>query len=541
MERWTPELPGTDQTKLQGKLSERGAILIAYGDQVSEPGKPALEVLAEFCERHLSNTLTGIHILPFFPSSSDDGFSVIDYRQVDPALGRWENIERLGQTFALMFDAVINHTSVQSAWFQAFLKSDPHYGDYFIVIEGHPDLSQVIRPRALPLLTSFDTAAGPKSVWTTFSTDQVDLNYANPDVLLGIVDTVLFYVSQGAELIRLDAVAYLWKEIGTKCLHLAQTHQFIQLLRAVLDEVAPYVFLITETNVPHQENISYFGDEANEEAQLVYNFALPPLVLHTFYTQDARALSHWAASLKLPSEHNTFFNFLASHDGIGLNPVREILSAAEINFLVEKVQAHGGLVSSKHNADGSTSPYELNINYFDALSDPSSREPVQEQIDRFITAHAILCALAGVPGIYFHSLFGSRSWFSGVKQTGRNRTINRQKLSKAELERELADPENLRSQVFHRLSDMLQVRASHPAFHPNGKQQVVDACPGVFGLWRFSPGGSEKVLCLQNVTNRKQNVTIEDLPLIDLHSGKPIELQAEDAFVLEPYQTCWLV
>ena len=361
---------------------------------------------------------------------------------------------RVGKNFHLMFDGVINHISAQSEWFKAFLHDDPKYRDYFIVVDGKPDLSQVVRPRALPLLTEFTTPSGVKKVWTTFSADQIDLNYANPDVLLDIIDVLLFYVAQGAELIRLDAIAYLWKEIGTSCLHLPQTHRVIQLLRAILDEVAPHVALITETNVPHQDNISYFGDGHNE-AQLVYNFALPPLTLHTFHTGDASALTQWAASLERPDRWGaatsdlqpssappvrsapTFFNFLASHDGIGLNPARGILRDDEIAALVDRVVAHGGRVSYKSNPDGSTTPYELNINYFDALSDPNSSEPLSLQIDRFVAAHAIMLSLSGVPGLYFHSLFGSRGWPEGVTLTGQNRTVNRQKFDRAEVEREL--------------------------------------------------------------------------------------------------------
>ncbi len=539
---WIGESPASDHIHLKGELSERDAILITYGDQVSEPGKAPLKSLAEFCQRYLPPFVTGLQILPFYPFSSDDGFSVIDYRQVDPALGSWEDIERLRNDFALMFDAVINHISAQSAWFQGFIRGEQPHINYFIQVEGSPDLSQVVRPRVLPLLTSFDTSRGSRSVWTTFSADQIDLNYANPDVLLEIIDTILFYVSGGAELLRLDAIAYLWKQVGTSCIHLPQTHHFIQLLRAILDEVAPYVFLITETNVPHKENISYFGDGINKEAQLVYNFALPPLVLHTVYRQDARALSGWAADLKLPAGQTTFFNFLASHDGIGLNPVREILSPSEIDTLVEKVQEHGGLVSCKQNADGTQSPYELNISYFDALSDPLGGEPLQQQVDRFAIAHAILCALVGVPGIYFHSLFGSRSWIEGVKRTGRNRTINRQKLAREQLEAELSDPDHLRSRVFSRLSCLLQARAGHPAFHPRGSQEVVDAGPGIFAIWRITAGGNEKVFCLHNITSSKQEIRLPDhlkMPS-DLLQWKPLKFR-NGSILLEPYQSCWLL
>ncbi|GAB4547943.1 MAG: hypothetical protein Fur002_24390 [Anaerolineales bacterium] len=344
-----------------GTLSERDSILIAYGDQIQHPDEKPLQTLKKFCEARLQNVIGGIHILPFYPWTSDDGFSVVDYRQIDSALGTWDDVTALAKNFRLMFDGVINHISSQSAWFQKFLQDDPRYKDYFIVIDGLPNLSQVVRPRALPLLTHFKTASSEKRVWTTFSADQIDLNFKNPDVLLEILDVLLMYAARGADFIRLDAIAYLWKENGTTCIHLPQTHAVIQFLRAALNEAAPHVQLITETNVPHAENISYFGDGANE-AQLVYNFALPPLTLRAFHTGSARILSDWAKTLTLPSDKTTFFNFLASHDGIGLNPARGILSDAEIDALAAKTLAHGGLISYKQNSDGTQSPYEMNIN-----------------------------------------------------------------------------------------------------------------------------------------------------------------------------------
>jgi sucrose phosphorylase len=509
---------GRIPTPADASISERDSILITYGDQVRKAGQPHLQTLAEFCEAHLRGMISGIHILPFFPWSSDDGFSVKDYRSVDPSLGNWRDVERLSQSFRLMFDGVINHASAQGEWFQAFLRNEAPYRDYFLTVEGNPDLSKVVRPRALPLLTEYQTVSGPRHVWTTFSPDQVDLDYHNPDVLLEIFNILLMYAERGAQFIRLDAIAYLWKEISTPCLHLPQTHAIIQLLRTVLDEVAPHVRLITETNVPHKDNISYFGDGTNE-AQLVYNFAVPPLVLHTFRTGDASVLSESASGLELPSDQTTFFNFLASHDGIGLNPVRGILSPAEIDGLVEQTLAHGGLISFKQNLDGTQSPYEMNINYFDALSDPAGDEPLKLQVDRFMAAQAIMLSLCGVPGIYFHSLFGSRNWNKGANLTKHNRTINRQKLERADLESDLADPNSLRSQVFRRYRQLLFQRAASAAFHPHGRQKVLDMGRRVFAVLRSSPNGDKHVLCIQNVTAQTQSVA---------------------TYTLESYQTLWL-
>ena len=557
--------PAGDQGSRPISLTQRDAILITYPDQVHEPGSPPLRTLASFCDKYLSDLVTGIHILPFYPSSSDGGFSVVDYRAVDPALGRWEDVARLGTRFRLMFDAVLNHTSAQSEWFQAFLRDDPLYRDYFIVVPDGADLSQVVRPRALPLLTRFVTPSGLKSVWTTFSADQIDLNYANPEVLLAVMETLLLYVAQGAEFVRLDAVAYLWKEIGTRCIHLPQTHRLVQLLRAVLDAAAPYVALITETNVAHADNLSYFGDGTNE-AQLVYNFALPPLVLHTFQTGDAEVLCRWAASLSLPSKQVSFFNFLASHDGVGLNPARGLLSEAQLEALVQGTLARGGLVSygrrpgtPKHNPDGTQSAYELNINYFDALADPGGAESMATQVDRFIAAQGIMLALLGVPGIYFHSLFGSRGWPEGVRLTGRQRSINRQKCDRADLEHELGDAASLRHHVFTRYAELLKARAASPAFHPHGEQHVApEVCQEtVFTLWRISPDGKERVVCLHNVSRQAQQVELNLWPkarytrtapvekltgLADLVSGTRLEAPSGPTLKLSlaPYQVSWL-
>jgi len=512
-----------------GELTERDSILITYGDQVLSPNEKPLQTLKKFCERYLTNIIRGIHILPFYPWTSDDGFSVVNYRKTDPKLGEWKDISSIQGHFRLIFDGVINHISAQSEWFRAFLQDDPHYLNYFIAIDDSPDLSQVVRPRALPLLTAFQTSSGEKKVWTTFSADQIDLNFQHPEVLLEILDVLLMYVERGATFIRLDAIAYLWKEVGTTCIHLPQTHHVIQFLRDALDDVAPHVHLITETNVPHADNISYFGDGANE-AQLIYNFALPPLTLHTFHTGDARVLSNWAKTLSLPSSKTTFFNFLASHDGIGLNPARGILTNEEVDSLVNKALEHGGLVSYKHNTDGSQSPYEMNINYFDALSNPNGNESLDLQVNRFIAAQAIMLSLLGLPGIYFHSLFGSRGWIKGEKQTGRNRTINREKCGFEKLQNELADENSLRARVFARYRQLLLMRSGSPAFHPHGTQKILNLHPSVFAVERISPNGNSRVLCLHNVSAEKVDIKTEHI--IPQPGGV-------DTTTLLPYQILW--
>lgn len=547
MDSWRENIPAPAPD--DAGLSERDVMLITYGDQVREQGAPPLHTLGRFLDRYLDGSVNCLHILPFFPYSSDDGFSVIDFREVSPDLGSWADIERLNENFRLMFDAVVNHASAQSEWFRAFLRDEEPYREYFIEIDESPELLKVVRPRALPLLHRLGEPPHDKSVWTTFSADQVDLNYRSPRLLLEVIDLLLYYVSKGAEFIRLDAIAYIWKEVGTSCIHLPQTHLIIQLFRAVFDEVAPHVKLITETNVPHKDNISYFGDGRNE-AQLVYNFALPPLVLHTFQTGNSAELSKWADDIELSSDQVTFFNFLASHDGIGINPVRGILSDSQIDEMIQRVLAHGGLVSYKHNPDGTSSPYELNINYFDALSDPASTEPLERQIDRFLAAQSILLSLVGMPGIYFHSFFGSRGWMEGPSQTGYNRSINRQKFDLEQLENELKQENGLRPQVVKRYKELVHARMASQAFDPYGTQKVLDLGEAIFALLRQSPKTEEKVLCLVNVTDAPRSVDLnlreifkmefDAASVADLISGQLIETEKGFTLHLSPYEICWL-
>lgn len=528
-------------------LTQRDALLITYGDQVREDGVSPLQTLASFCSERLRGVVSGIHILPFYPYTSDDGFSVTDFYAVNPALGGWDDLRPMAASFDLMFDAVFNHMSAQSAWFKGFLADEPAYRDFFVTVEGEPDLSQVIRPRALPLLTEFQTAQGPRKVWTTFSADQVDLNVSHPGVLLALMDALLFYVSQGARFIRLDAIAFLWKQIGTTCLHLPQTHRIIQLMRAVLEEVAPGVMLITETNVPHRDNVSYFGDGTNE-AHLVYNFALPPLVLHSIATGNAQKLTSWAQSIELPSDRVTFFNFLASHDGIGVNPARGILSEAEIDALVARTLAHGGFISCRSTPDGSKVPYEMNIVYFDALNHPASAEPLETQVNRFMVSQAIMLSLAGLPGIYFHSLFGSRNARSDALESGINRRINRRKFSRCELEEELDRGDSIRSQVFSRYRTLLAARQSQPAFSPAATQKILNGDDRVFAVLRAVDGSGEWVLCLHNIAMESISleVTVQQSKAprvwteILTQKTRSISECGSACIQLSPYETRWL-
>ncbi len=449
-------------------LSEKDAILITYADAIQREGEKPLVTLRRFLKEHVGDAFTGLHVLPFFPSSSDGGYSVIDYKKVDPELGCWEDVRELAGDYRLMVDLVLNHVSSSSEWFRGFVRGDRRYRDYFIWSDNELEMSEVFRPRETPLFTKFHTAQGEKWVWTTFSDDQIDLNYKNPEVLMMIVDVMLFYISQGAEIIRLDAVGYIWKEPHTSCVNLSKTHQIVRLLRSILEYTAPYALILTEANFPYKDNIAYFGER--HEAQMVYRFSLPPLVIDAFSRRDT---SYIKEITNRKRQDLLFFDFLASHDGIALLAAKEIMSREDFDGLLELTKAHGGLVTYK-TANKGKEPYELNISYFDAINDPETRD-ISLAVSRFMASQAIMMTLKGVPGVYMLSLLGARNNLEGVRKTGINRMINREKLHVEDIEAYLSDSQSLRHQVLSNFLRMLDLRKQIRAFNPSGNKQVLES------------------------------------------------------------------
>ena len=522
-------------------LNEKDIVLITYGDNIQATNKKPLQSLFKFADEYLNRATNIIHILPFYPYSSDDGFSVIDYKKVNPALGDWKDIEDTSQKFNLMFDLIVNHISSESIWFKEYLKGNPKYDNYFISIDKDTDLSSVTRARAHPLLTKFKRKGKEIYLWTTFSPDQIDLNYANEKVLMEVIDVILFYASKKARIIRLDAIGHIWKKLGTSCINLKETHYIIQLIRTILNEVYPDVLLITETNVPHKENISYFGNGYNE-AQLIYQFALPLLVLHTFYTGDASHLLEWASKIQDISDKTTFFNVLATHDGLGVVPVTNILTDQEITDIANDVKGKRGYVSYKIVKDGTEKPYEMNITYYSAIADSKNSEELN--IKKFIASQAIILSLLGIPGIYIHSLFGTENYLEGVEKTGQRRTINRKKFQYDKLKEDLANTDSREHKIFTELTKLIHRRKYEKAFHPNGKQEVLFLKKGIFSLLRISPDGKEKIIALHNVTDNiqescliKNQYNLSKKEYFDIISEKIIDIEK---ILLEPYQIMWL-
>ena len=548
------------------RFTEQDVILITYGDLVRSEHSSPLASLVHILEQvpGFKKAINTLHILPFFPYSSDRGFSVTDFRAVDPKLGSWQDIARIGDSYQLMFDAVCNHTSSKSKAFQKLLSGNPEYKDIATVYLDPNDLSpedrqKIVRPRTSDVLTKFQSINGPIWVWTTFSADQIDLNYCNPKVLLWVIETLLLYVRRGANLIRLDAVTYLWQIPGTSCANLEQTHETIKLFRDIFNVVAPGVALITETNIPHQQNIAYFGNGYNE-AQMVYNFALPPLVLHTFYRENTQALAQWADKLEFPADACTYLNILDTHDGIGLMGVKNILSNQDIEYLISRAREHGAFISYRTGVGGRDEPYEINTTWFSALNLESGSEPLAIQIKRFVASRSIALILKGVPGIYLHGLIGTSNDVDSVIKTKSKRDINRQIIEETTLDRDLKLPSSKLSQLTKALGRLLEIRVRQKAFHPQGKQHIFNFSPQCFVVLRISPDGTEHILTITNVSNQicQLEIPLAKLQLnnsqstfnknsennywYDLIGNRGWRVQQQKIFlVLHPYDVIWLV
>lgn len=527
----------------QNHWDQADILLITYGDTLKKDGEKPLHTLKKFMSDRLVDTINDVHILPFFPYTSDDGFSITDYLAVNEALGEWEDIESISKQFKLMSDLVINHMSARSRWFDNFKKRIDPGKDYFFEADPSSDVSKVVRPRTSPLLVPVKTEDGERYVWCTFSEDQVDLNFENPQVLVEFVNIIRHYMERGVRIFRLDAVAFLWKKLGTSCIHLDQTHEIIKILRLLIEHRDDTAVIITETNVPNRENLTYFGN-ANQ-AHVIYNFSLPPLLLHTMLTGNCRHLKTWMMSMP-PSQNGTaYLNFIASHDGIGLRPADGYLSQEEKFSMASTVQRFGGQLTMRRLEDGSDSPYEMNISLYDAMKGTTENGPDQWQLQRFICAHTIMLALEGIPAFYIHSLFGTENDQDRVTHTGRARSINRHQWQVEDLEKLLENPYSHHSKVFTELSRLIQLRRKQPAFHPNATQFTMHLGLSLFGFWRQSMSRAQSIFSISNVTAQPQLLSLTELNLVstdtwqDLLTGRQFD-EHTGQIELQPYQSLWL-
>ena len=520
--------------------SQNTIVLITYADTLEDKNSLPINSINKFLERYCADTFEIVHILPFFPSSSDKGFSVKDYYSVYHQFGQWNDILRISKEFGVMADVVINHGSSESLWFKNFIKGKGKGSDYFLNFDESFDTSKVVRPRTSDLLNPVKTTNGIKYTWCTFSKDQVDYNFSNPVVLFEFVQIIIFYLSKGITVFRFDAVAFIWKKIGTSCINLEKTHEIVRLFRTLLTYLSPKAVLVTETNTPARENVSYFGN-ANE-AHWIYNFSLPPILIYSILAGDSSYLEKLTMSMPPSQLGTSYLNFIASHDGIGLRPAETFLTKDEVSRFINLMEQNGGRVSYRSNNTDTPEPYEINITLFDAMKESFNKE-VNLYLERFICVHAIMLSLEGVPAFYIHSLFGTRNDYALYKQDNQNRSLNRGKIKISEID--LSNESEPQSYIFLQLKKLMLIRKKQPAFHPNAVQFTLHLGSNLYGIWRQSLDKKQSIFCISNLTDKAVNLSLLDLNLIGFDHWRDIitEIEIDDItseIELRPYQTMWL-
>ncbi len=537
-----PEFIDSDNTMVNELWDEGDIYLISYGNTILSDSQKPLHALYQFLMKYLKGVVSTVHVLPFFPYSSDDGFSVIDYQRVNAELGDWDDIKRIGQQFDLMADLVINHISSSSKWFQQFLINKEPGCNYFIEVDKAEDTTSVVRPRASELIQTINTPLGEKNVWCTFSADQVDLDFSNPDVLIEFIKILRFYMQQGVRTIRLDAVAFLWKQLGTSCINLPQTHEIVKVLRLLIERYFPRALFITETNIPNLENLKYFGN--SNEAHIIYNFSLPPLLLNTMWTGNCDYLVQWSMSLPPAPLGCTYLNFTASHDGIGLRPAEGILNNSEIDALVSGMQEFGGEVTSRAITDSGERPYEINITWMSAMKGTFLGADTY-QVERFLCSQIIMLGLEGIPAFYVHSLLAGENDYDKYVATKHKRSINRGQWQFDEIDSVLSDYTSNTCKVFYYLQRLIKIRSKQTAFHPNATQYSLHLGQSIFGFWRQSVNRDQSIFAIHNITNTEQELSLSNINLIctdtwvDLISWDAINLE-KSVLILKPYQCLWI-
>lgn len=521
--------------------SQKSSFLITYADSIKSENDSPLLVLNQFLQKYI-DSIDSIHILPFMPSSSDSGFSVIDYYKIDEKFGDWKDLNLISKNKNIMIDIVLNHASRNSKWFANFLKGSGQGHDFFKVVKDWNGIAQIERPRSSELFQKIQTVDGEKNVWCTFSHDQIDLDFSNPAVLLEFLKIIKFYIKKNIKIFRLDAVAFLWKKQNTSCINLQETHYIIKLIRFVSTLIDKNAILITETNIPSKENLSYFGN--NDEAHWIYNFTLSPLILFTLLSGNCSQLRKWSMTMPPAQEGNAYFNFLASHDGIGLRPVEGKLDSTELYRLINKMRDLGGKISYKTSQWGEEIPYEINITYLDSLKSTFNGEE-KFQIKRFICAHTIMFAMEGIPAIYIHSFLGTKNDHKAIAAGEGNRSINRFKWDKKDIYKNLEDKNSNNFYIMSKLNSLLNIRSKQPAFHPNATQFTLNLGDEVFGLWRQDKKRKQSIFSIYNVTSKSVKLSLQKINLIetekwiDLISGEALK-DIDDDILLKPYQSLWI-
>ena len=527
-----------NNSKKKLTISEKTSLVICYGDNINSNQKSSIQVFQNFFKKNLKKYFNAIHFLPFYPSSSDSGFAVKDHYKIEKRIGNWSDIKKISKSSHVMADIVINHSSARGLWFKNFLKKKRPGKDYFLTVNSKFNTSKVVRPRDHKLLKKIDIFGKSDFLWRTFSADQIDLDFKNPSVLLRFIKIMVHLVSNGVTIFRLDAIAYLWKKNGTNCINLKQTHEIVKLLRLISNLLNVETIIITETNLPEKENLSYFGK--NDEANWIYNFSLPPLLIHAFLFENSSYLNKWSKKLPNAKLQNSYLNFIASHDGIGMRPTEGILNERSLNNFLKRLKKNGSKFSYRKVQNKSKKVYEANITVFDALKKSDTDPNGKFFLERYIAAHAIMISFEGVPAIYFNSLFGKSNDEAKYVITGNNRDINRYKWSYENITKKLNDKNSKQSIFYQNLGKLLEIKRKQKAFHPNAKRLNINLGSKLFCFKRTSLDKKQTIISITNCSS------VDQYPKLNKKYSKwkniinPKINSLNKSFKLKPFETMWL-
>ena len=519
-------------------ISEKTSLVISYGDNIYSSQSSSMKIFQKFFQKNLEKLFDTIHFLPFYPSSSDSGFAVKDHYQIDKKIGNWSDLKKISKSKKIMADVVINHASARGLWFKNFLKRKKPGKDYFLTVNSKFNTSKVVRPRDHKLLKKIKIFEKNDYLWRTFSPDQIDLNFKNPSVLLRFIKIIIHLINNGVTIFRLDAIAYLWKQNGTKCINLSQTHEIIKLLRVVTSLLNVQTLIITETNLPEKENLSYFGK--NNEANWVYNFSLPPLLIHAFLFENSSYLNQWSRKLPSTKHGNCYLNFIASHDGIGIRPTEGILNEKTLSSFLKRLKKNGSKFSYRKVQNKSKKVYEANITVFDALRKSDFDPKGLFFLERYISAHAIMVSFEGVPAVYFNSLFGKSNDEAKYIITGNNRDVNRYKWNFNNITTKLRDKKSKQSIFYRNIGALLEIKRKQKAFHPNASRINISLGSKIFCFKRISKDKKQSIICMTNLSSKIQTPNFKKIGNYRDLLNSNLKFREGTALILKPFQTVWL-
>ena len=519
-------------------ISEKTSLVISYGDNIYSSQSSSMKIFQKFFQKNLEKLFDTIHFLPFYPSSSDSGFAVKDHYQIDRKIGNWSDLKKISKSKKIMADVVINHASARGLWFKNFLKRKKPGKDYFLTVNSKFNTSKVVRPRDHKLLKKIKIFEKNDYLWRTFSPDQIDLNFKNPSVLLRFIKIIIYLINNGVTIFRLDAIAYLWKQNGTKCINLSQTHEIIKLLRVVTSLLNVQTLIITETNLPEKENLSYFGK--NNEANWVYNFSLPPLLIHAFLFENSSYLNQWSRKLPSTKHGNCYLNFIASHDGIGIRPTEGILNEKTLGSFLKRLKKNGSKFSYRKVQNKSKKVYEANITVFDALRKSDFDPKGLFFLERYVSAHAIMISFEGIPAVYFNSLFGKSNDEAKYIITGNNRDVNRYKWNFNNITTKLRDKKSKQSIFYRNIGALLEIKRKQKAFHPNASRININLGPKIFCFKRISKDKKQSIICMTNLSSKIQTPNFKKIGSYRDLLNSNLKFREGTSLILKPFQTVWL-